>query len=286
MLAADERTHHQCDDRHHAVRSQQKRALYSNHFILSATVSKRGRFNPGVRTVSRQSAQPEWCFACERAAVGREHVPPACLFPEGKDSPARVDMRRDLITVPSCEYHNLRKSRDDEYFLWVLSTNLPANGIAQTQVSTKLARAYRRRPALGQAMLHEAKDAVVFDSRTGAAHEAIEVPLDAPRFQKVLDLIVLGLYRHHFNARWLGSIRVHPDFIAFPDSPDPLDLEATRIGLFEAAEVLFANSPKHGANPDVFWYQVLEAQDLVRCIIRLNFYGGCTATAFVGPLSS
>src|SRR5438105_1365782 len=38
------------------------------------------------------------CYACTRPATGREHVPPACLFPEPKDS-AGADLRVNLITV-------------------------------------------------------------------------------------------------------------------------------------------------------------------------------------------
>lgn len=62
------------------------------------------------------------CFACSNSATTHEHVPPACLFPETKDTDCNQDFRRNLITVPACADHNLRKSSDDEYFLWVLST--------------------------------------------------------------------------------------------------------------------------------------------------------------------
>ena len=148
------------------------------------------------------------CFACSSHATTREHVPPVCLFPETRDTDSNQDFRRNLITVPACADHNLAKSDDDEYFLWVLSTNLSANSVARQQVSTKLRRARERRPALGQAILSETKEVTVVDSHSGTKHHAIEVPLNSARFQRVLDLVALGLYRHHFCKRWQGSILV------------------------------------------------------------------------------
>jgi hypothetical protein len=220
------------------------------------------------------------CFACDSSATTREHVPPVCLFPESKDVDGNQDFRRNLIRVPACADHNLSKSCDDEYFLWVLSTNLCANSVAKQQVSTKLRRANERRSALGQAILGDTQGVTVVDSHSGAKHDVVEVPLDGARFQKVLDLIGLGIYRHHVGNRWVGSVRVHPDFIGYTDSGQILDVDTHRLVLFDAAEQLFAAEVKYGENPDVFWYQVPEPKDKYRCLMRLVFYGRCTATAF------
>ncbi len=222
------------------------------------------------------------CFTCSNPATSREHVPPACLFPEAKDTDGTQDYRRNLITVPACKEHNLAKSDDDSYFLWVLSTNLPANAAARGQVATKLKRAHDRRPALGRSVLSDAKDVVVADSHSGTKHDAVEVPLDGARFQKVLELIARGLYYHHFGERWAGNVRVHADFIAFPDTPDPADVDANRLVLFNCAHQLFAAETQHGENPDVFWYRVHEPMVQYRCLMRLAFYGHCTATVFFG----
>lgn len=226
------------------------------------------------------------CFACSSYATTREHVPPGCLFPQTKDTDGYQDFRRNLITVSACSDHNLAKSGDDEYLLWVLSTNLSANSVARQQVSTKLRRARARRPALGQAILNDTKDIIVVDSLSGGKHDAVEVPLNYARFQRVLDLVALGLYRHHFRKRWPGSIRVHPDFIGSSDVGQVVDTDTHRIVLFDAAEKLFASEAKYGENPDVFWYQIHKPTDHYRCLMRLVFYGGCTATAFFGYGSS
>jgi hypothetical protein len=95
--------------------------------------------------------------------------------------------------VPACADHNLAKSGDDEYFFWVLNITLQANAIARIQVSTKLAGAHQRRPALGHSILICGEEVIVMDSQAGTKHEPVQVPLDGARFQKVLDLLPHGL---------------------------------------------------------------------------------------------
>lgn len=222
----------------------------------------------------------ETCFACGNAATTREHVPPLCLFPEWKDAQGVQDYRRNLITVPAFMDHNAAKSADDWYFLWVVSTNVAANSVGMRQALTKLDRAHRRRPALGDKILENALDVVIVDSRSGVEHEADEAELEEARFDRVLRLVALGIYQHHFRARWLGELRVHADFIAESNANRKSQSNAARLILFEAASRLFASEPRYGENPDVFWYQVHEPKARYECLIRLVFYGGCTATAF------
>jgi hypothetical protein len=56
---------------------------------------------------------------CDSLATSSEHVPPKCFFPEKKDLPREVDLRKNLFKVPSCDAHNSQKSHDDEYFFYV-----------------------------------------------------------------------------------------------------------------------------------------------------------------------
>ena len=55
---------------------------------------------------------------CDAPSTSREHAPPISLFPEA-DVFGR-DVRRNLITVPSCDAHNSMKSKDDEVFRAVI----------------------------------------------------------------------------------------------------------------------------------------------------------------------
>lgn len=219
------------------------------------------------------------CFACDNVAVTREHVPPLCLFPEAKDAHNGLALRKNLITVPACAEHNLDKSRDDQYLFLVLSINVAANPIGTRQAFTKLARSHRRRPALGESVLDAAPNVIVIDSHSGTEHEASEAALDGARFQRILNLIALGIFRHHFGRRWLGHVRVHADFIGSLE-PDTVEVQSARLVLFDSANALFASDEKHGDNPEVFWYQAHESLMPAKCMVRLAFYGGCTATAF------
>jgi len=222
------------------------------------------------------------CYACNEPSTSREHVPPRLLFPERKDAEGSRDFRKGLITVPSCESHNSEKSQDDMYLLWVLSTNLCANPIAQRQAMTKLARSHLRRPALGSSILDNSRSVKVEASGDQQIHDAEMCELDGARFERSLDLVARGLYLHHVGEQWLGPLHVHADFVDHIDDPNKAELDDARRLLFEGAKTLFANEPQHGENPDVFWFKVLKPPHTWDLMMRFAFYSGCTATAFFG----
>jgi hypothetical protein len=231
---------------------------------------------------ARPKTNGSGCYACEAPGTTREHVPPECIFPEAKDAAGGRDLRRNLITVPSCAEHNLKKGADDIYLMWVMCCNLSANSVALQQARTKLARALRRDATLFAAINVDPKDVDVFDSRSGRKHEAVQLTLDGPRFDRALELVVRGLFRHHYGEPWLGPVRVVPDFIDYFDDPDLDGLQHARVTLFECAEKLFAEDPRHGENHDVFWFKSRGPESGYRCLMRITFYGACTVTAFFG----
>ncbi|MCE9619683.1 MAG: hypothetical protein K8R92_07215 [Planctomycetes bacterium] len=225
----------------------------------------------------------ELCYACANPATSREHVPPKCLFPEQKDAAGGADFRHNLITVPSCADHNFRKSRDDEYFLYVLVTTITSNQTALEHFQTKLARTIIRRPALANTIVKSGKECHIVDSANGKTHNAVQVDLDGERFQNTLELIARGIFYHHFKKRWMGGLRTHADWIVFPSELNSAEIDANRVALANSVDALLANVPKQASSPNVFWYQVGELPPL-RCLIRLGFYGGSKATAFFGDI--
>lgn len=94
------------------------------------------------------SKREEKCYWCGKKATSREHVPPKCLFPEDKDIKGIYEesFRKDLITVPSCDEHNLEKSNDDEYLMEYLAPVVGNNGVAYVHTKTKVARSVARNP--------------------------------------------------------------------------------------------------------------------------------------------
>lgn len=85
----------------------------------------------------------ERCYMCEQAATSREHVPPRCLFPESKDM-GGAQYRENLITVPSCDVHNMAKSRDDEFLMVSLAGIIGNNSIGYRHKFGKVNKAIRR----------------------------------------------------------------------------------------------------------------------------------------------
>jgi hypothetical protein len=222
----------------------------------------------------------EVCYACDRAATSREHVPPDCLFPKASATGGR-DLRRNLIKVPSCNEHNAGKSLDDEYLRLVLSVNICGNEFARRNAETKVARSVLRSDALTQLFLSDLPDVDVVDSATGRVHEGTLFPLDRPRLLRCLEAIARGLFLHHHGYRWLDEIRVHCDFLPATDGPARAQDEERRRVLFDAANARFANADRHGENPEVFWYQAVD--DGGRFTMRLGFYGSCRVTVVFVP---
>lgn len=91
--------------------------------------------------------QADKCYFCGKPATSAEHVPPKCLFPEQKDMDGE-NYRKNLFTVPSCDKHNMQKSKDDEFLMACLAPVVGNNATAFIHTNTKLARTYLRNPRL------------------------------------------------------------------------------------------------------------------------------------------
>ena len=84
------------------------------------------------------------CYMCDSVETSREHVPPACFFPPAKE--IGRDLRRNLITVPSCDVHNSLKSKDDEYLRTVITMTATHSQVGQFQFVNKVLPAVAHRP--------------------------------------------------------------------------------------------------------------------------------------------
>jgi hypothetical protein len=84
-----------------------------------------------------------FCYMCGQPATSREHIPPACLFPEEKDIKTSI-FRNNLITVPSCNEHNSKKSKDDEFLMGCMAGIVGNNVIGFFHAHTKVKRAIER----------------------------------------------------------------------------------------------------------------------------------------------
>jgi hypothetical protein len=67
------------------------------------------------------------CYACGEKRRSVEHVPPKCFFPDERDAKGNALYRKQLITVPACDAHNLEKSKDDFYAAFHLTSTIRGN---------------------------------------------------------------------------------------------------------------------------------------------------------------
>jgi hypothetical protein len=213
------------------------------------------------------------CYMCSSEAVSQEHVPPLCLFPEAKDLPPGLDYRKSLITVPSCTEHNLSKSGDDEYLLFLLVSNWGVNSAGLGQWATKLRRSMDRRPAKRN-IFRNPRSINIRGVTTGI------YDIDFERINNELDRISRALYYHHFHQHWFHLVDV-----VVPAALEVGSAEAkhnNRVVRETAALAIrfLEKEPLFGANPEIFQYQYKLREDAPGFIFRLIFYRGIDIVTF------
>lgn len=218
------------------------------------------------------------CYMCEATATSVEHVPPRCLFPEQKDLPSGVNLRKQLITVPSCEAHNTSKSKDDEYLLYALLMNISNNPTASNHFSSKILRAIQRSPAVIRKFTEKQVLVKVEDTQTGKIHETVALQVNRKRVETALAMIGRALYFHHFKKSWRGSVFAYPNFLLCLTEANARELNEPVEKMAALAEEFFLNEPRYGENQDVFSYQVATGQAPAETIMLLRFYEGSRVT--------
>ncbi|MGA2314924.1 MAG: hypothetical protein ABSG71_00905 [Thermodesulfobacteriota bacterium] len=215
---------------------------------------------------------PSTCYMCAAPATGNEHVPPRCLFPERKDVPG-LNLRKNLISVPSCETHNSRKSKDDEYLLFILISHFENNRIAGNQFRSKILRALTRRPNILSIYKKETKDVFLNGQAT------LAFKFDRVRVDRELDHIARGLYFHEFKHTWTKRIAIHSPAMLVLEGPNATFVNRTTQNMASYAATFFNDKPKRGDNPEVFWYQLHAEPENNRLIVRMEFYQGVEVIA-------
>lgn len=133
------------------------------------------------------------CYMCESEATSMEHVPPKCLFPEKKDLPAEIDLRKNLIKVPSCDKHNSHRSLDDEYFMFVIALAFRGNNHREKHFDTKILRAAKRKPHILPTILQNLTT-VYLKEQDGPLIESAAFQVDIGRFEKVVQHVACGIF--------------------------------------------------------------------------------------------
>ena len=212
---------------------------------------------------------PARCYACDQLATSRDHAPPLCLFPANAESPDGKSRRNNLITVPACDTHNLKKSKDDEYLMMVLAAPAQNNLVARSQILAKVIRAWNRRPHLATMAVQKPRPA----NLDGKASMIFQV--DASRFDRSMELIARALIFHEGGSQWPGECQVwSPSML--PSKPETAgEVMATSRNLLAALAAIFEGVDFRGANPDVFQYRLrLPINQENVGMVELLFYEG------------
>ena len=222
--------------------------------------------------------RPSLCYYCSSPATGEEHVPPKCLFPKPKDTASKEDYRRNLIKVPSCDLHNLLKSKDDEYLFATLSLNCDNNIVGQSQGTTKLIRALQNSKGFKAAVLRKPQRRQIYDQEKRLVLPTAAIYIDRPRLIRCFEHIGKGLYFHRFGAPFNGEIKVYVEFLLDSGSDLLGEFSHPQRFLRQASDRMFAGRERIGANPKAFYYQYCQDSAAALPVMRLVFYEGSCVT--------
>ncbi len=211
---------------------------------------------------------------CDREATTREHVPPLCLFPAVKDTKG-VNFRKNLITVPSCDIHNSKKSDDDEFLMLSLSGLIKNNIVGNFQQLTKANRALKRKNKnfIEKQVLRNHKFYKI--KSTDGKFRTISVGNpNTERLSNCLKHIAYGLYFEEFKESFKGELEMFLGFIEYSNKNMQTFKKYIKKG-FDIEKEL--NREIKGNNPAVFYYQFHEPDNFGLIGMRMVFYGAAEA---------
>lgn len=208
----------------------------------------------------------ETCYWCGASATSKEHVPPRCLFPEAKDVKGiyNKSFREQLITVPSCDMHNMQKTTDDQYLLLCLAGKVGNNSLAYVQNATKGQRTIARKPNIYKV---EAESVLKIN---GMEYPVQFINADMRRLRSSFESIVRGIYFYEFKSCFRGTCMILSDFMRISGEFGKVSIQE----MFEELKKEFENYKveSKGANPEVFLYQVGPKDVLGTRVLKLTFY--------------
>ena len=173
---------------------------------------------------------------CDSPSVSDEHAPPKCFFPKTN--------RKQLVTVPSCDDHNLKTSNDDEYVRNILVTFEGCNELAGGVFGGKAKRSFDNSPKLFKKTFQN----VVWKEVDGTKKAAFE--LDFERVENTMHKIKAALHFNHFDEKvtWKTST-----FVKQLVGEDLQDGGAGKLFALLDSEGL----EWFGDNPEVFKYRMV-----------------------------
>ncbi len=209
------------------------------------------------------------CYKCGAPATSREHVPPQCIFPEQKD--VHKDYRQNLITVPSCDEHNQKKTNEDEFFMMSITPGIENNSIGLRQTRTKIKRAYKTKSP-------KFRERILSDFKLIPAKEEHDEKylwfgrMDIGRMDKCVQLIASGLYYHEYKEPFKGDFNI---IYAFTIDQDHI-IKDFKFFFSEKMKIEFEKQEIKGTNPEIFTYQIVPKDSFGVILLKMTFFEGST----------
>jgi hypothetical protein len=212
------------------------------------------------------------CYMCNAVATSQEHAPPACIFPESKL--IGKDLRKNLITVPSCDLHNSKKSEDDEFLrATICLTAAGSSEVATHQFSEKVLKGAKRSLAKYRSFAPRA------NVTTPPGKSAFTT--DRVRFDRCIEHIAKAICFHNHGVKWLLPIAVISPQLLTTSSSGQLIGHEPSLSAAEATRSFLAMQPVQGENPEVFMYRVKIEEDMFA--FAALFYGSVEVFAASSP---
>jgi len=207
---------------------------------------------------------------CDSLATTKEHIPPKALFPKQKDMLRELSLRKELITVPSCEKHNNSKSMDDEYLVFCLSTCFHGNDIKEHMFNTKIMRAIARRPDTYSNFLDNYQT-VMLKHPDGKVDHTAAYSIDLNRFDSVMEHIACGLYYHHTQSKWEGNALVMSNELRDLSSKNSIEINKLTDDTIGRVSLFLNDTTSYGKNPEVFSYKIHDSRPK-GYVLLMEFY--------------
>ncbi len=204
------------------------------------------------------------CYMCDNDGVSGEHVPPVSFFPEGH--------RLNLITVPACPDHNLKKSKDDEYVRSIVAPVFGNNELGLAMTATKVNRSFSHSKGLVAAVFEGVRVLKLKDGR-----ETGGVTINLDRWDNFFRHLANAIYWHDFKIKHHQSWEIVSPNLTVGDlgQPDPYDEVNKKL-----LSLNFQKVPT--SNPEIFQYFLFRHNDQSYAY-KFVFYEGFTVCALSKP---
>jgi len=219
------------------------------------------------------------CYMCHSIATSKEHVPPKCIFPKQKGMLGEINLRKKLITVPSCDAHNGKKSKDDEYLMFILSSGYRGNRHKE-ELFKKVMRAHKRRPHVYQSFIKDPKELTLKNSLDKEI-ETGSFRVDRKRFDRIFHQIACGLFFDCYDKKWLGTTNVFTSLLVNLDSPNSPEVNRRIASVAKQTQKAFSRTMSIGDNDKIFTYRILDGGNH-KYGMHLTFYQGIEITILLG----